>query len=338
MRCGRWAAASRAGRAFVSSSSCAARPTRRTTTCLLELKELADSGIAGLYPPGVHHDDVGLRITETSREAWARPDAAPLVGDDASGGLALSGPRRDAGAEEHPHIAHGRRTRDAGGARGARRRAGRDPRARPLVGARRDGERARRVRAHRDRSRGLPRRAGRCRRRVRDARPSTTTRASALRSISAASPSAFRATRVTHHAPTSRPFSAPHRHRLPSTAAMNLRPPLATLLTTLALARTAHAQTPEPAPDSSPPVAPPPAPVAPAARGRAPAAPALPRLSLPPNGRAAPPTEAATRGDLRRSAPASRYLQNTGTRRTLGPGGGITWFHAFDVPRVHGGD
>lgn len=47
---------------------------------LLELKELADSGIAGLYPPGVHHDDVGLRITETSREAWARPDAAPLWG------------------------------------------------------------------------------------------------------------------------------------------------------------------------------------------------------------------------------------------------------------------
>ena len=47
---------------------------------LLELKELADSGIAGLYPPGVHHDDVGLRIIETSREAWARPDAAPLWG------------------------------------------------------------------------------------------------------------------------------------------------------------------------------------------------------------------------------------------------------------------
>jgi uncharacterized protein (DUF2252 family) len=47
---------------------------------LLELKELADSGIAGLYPPGVHHDDVALRITETSREAWARPDAAPLWG------------------------------------------------------------------------------------------------------------------------------------------------------------------------------------------------------------------------------------------------------------------
>jgi uncharacterized protein (DUF2252 family) len=47
---------------------------------LLELKELADSGIAGLYPPGVHHDDVGLRVLETSREAWARPDAAPLWG------------------------------------------------------------------------------------------------------------------------------------------------------------------------------------------------------------------------------------------------------------------
>ena len=47
---------------------------------LLELKELADSGIAGLYPPGVHHDDVGMRILETSRAAWARPDAEPRWG------------------------------------------------------------------------------------------------------------------------------------------------------------------------------------------------------------------------------------------------------------------
>ncbi|MDB4936275.1 MAG: hypothetical protein JWP87_3247 [Labilithrix sp.] len=47
---------------------------------LLELKELADSGIAGLYPPGVHHDDVGARIVETSRSAWARRDAEPLWG------------------------------------------------------------------------------------------------------------------------------------------------------------------------------------------------------------------------------------------------------------------
>jgi len=47
---------------------------------LLELKELADSGIAGLYPPGVHHDDVGLRILDTSRAAWARPDAEPSWG------------------------------------------------------------------------------------------------------------------------------------------------------------------------------------------------------------------------------------------------------------------
>ncbi len=47
---------------------------------LLELKELADSGIAGLYPPGVHHDNVGLRILETSRAAWARPDAEPRWG------------------------------------------------------------------------------------------------------------------------------------------------------------------------------------------------------------------------------------------------------------------
>lgn len=47
---------------------------------LLELKELSDSGIAGLYPPGVHHDDVGLRVLETSRAAWGRPDAEPRWG------------------------------------------------------------------------------------------------------------------------------------------------------------------------------------------------------------------------------------------------------------------
>lgn len=47
---------------------------------LLELKELSDSGIAGLYPPGVHHDDVGLRIAETSRAAWARPDGEAYWG------------------------------------------------------------------------------------------------------------------------------------------------------------------------------------------------------------------------------------------------------------------
>jgi len=47
---------------------------------LLELKEIADSGIAGLYPPGVHHDNVGLRILETSRSSWARPDAEPRWG------------------------------------------------------------------------------------------------------------------------------------------------------------------------------------------------------------------------------------------------------------------
>ena len=47
---------------------------------VLELKELADSGIGGLYPPGVHHDDVGLRVIESARAAWARPDGEPLWG------------------------------------------------------------------------------------------------------------------------------------------------------------------------------------------------------------------------------------------------------------------
>jgi uncharacterized protein (DUF2252 family) len=47
---------------------------------LLELKELADSGIAGLYPPGVYFDTVGERVVRSARLAWARPDAEPFWG------------------------------------------------------------------------------------------------------------------------------------------------------------------------------------------------------------------------------------------------------------------
>ncbi len=47
---------------------------------VLEVKELADSGIAGLYPPGVYADDVGQRIVTMSRASWARPDAEPYWG------------------------------------------------------------------------------------------------------------------------------------------------------------------------------------------------------------------------------------------------------------------
>ena len=41
---------------------------------LLELKELTDSGIAGLYPPGIYRDDVGQRVLQATRQAWGRPD------------------------------------------------------------------------------------------------------------------------------------------------------------------------------------------------------------------------------------------------------------------------
>ncbi|MDC3959904.1 DUF2252 family protein [Polyangium jinanense] len=47
---------------------------------VLELKELADSGLAGLYPPGVFYDGVAERVRRASRAAWARPDAEPLWG------------------------------------------------------------------------------------------------------------------------------------------------------------------------------------------------------------------------------------------------------------------
>ncbi|HEX7666713.1 MAG TPA: hypothetical protein VF407_19430, partial [Polyangiaceae bacterium] len=47
---------------------------------LLELKELTDSTIAGLYPPGRYADDVRARVIDGARHAWARPDAEPLWG------------------------------------------------------------------------------------------------------------------------------------------------------------------------------------------------------------------------------------------------------------------
>lgn len=47
---------------------------------ILEMKELADSGIAGLHPPGVDANDVPSRVLAASRAAWSRPDAEPLWG------------------------------------------------------------------------------------------------------------------------------------------------------------------------------------------------------------------------------------------------------------------
>lgn len=47
---------------------------------VLEVKELSDSGLAGLYPPGIFANDVQQRIVSTSRGAWARPDAEPRWG------------------------------------------------------------------------------------------------------------------------------------------------------------------------------------------------------------------------------------------------------------------
>ena len=47
---------------------------------LLEVKELRDSGTAGLYPPGIYADSVDARVITLSRAAWARPDADPFWG------------------------------------------------------------------------------------------------------------------------------------------------------------------------------------------------------------------------------------------------------------------
>jgi uncharacterized protein (DUF2252 family) len=47
---------------------------------VLEIKELPDSGVAGLYPPGVHADSPQARVLATSRAAWSRPDGERLWG------------------------------------------------------------------------------------------------------------------------------------------------------------------------------------------------------------------------------------------------------------------
>ena len=67
----------------------------------------------------------------------------------------------------------------------------------------------------------------------------------------------------------------------------------------------------------------------------APVAPAAPSPALPPNGRAALPTEAATRSTSKVRAGLEVFAEYN-YRRTLGPGDSSTWFHTFDVPRVHG--
>ena len=56
---------------------------------IVEVKELVDSGLAGQYPPFVYADSVGRRIVETSRLAWARPDAEPLWGTSTWLGLTV---------------------------------------------------------------------------------------------------------------------------------------------------------------------------------------------------------------------------------------------------------
>jgi uncharacterized protein (DUF2252 family) len=54
---------------------------------VLELKELADSGLGGWYLPGIAFDSVQDRVRDMSRAVWARPDAAPLWGTTSWMGL-----------------------------------------------------------------------------------------------------------------------------------------------------------------------------------------------------------------------------------------------------------
>jgi uncharacterized protein (DUF2252 family) len=45
---------------------------------VLEMKELVDSPLAGLYPPYVYWNSVPSRVIQTTRLAWSRPDADPF--------------------------------------------------------------------------------------------------------------------------------------------------------------------------------------------------------------------------------------------------------------------
>jgi uncharacterized protein (DUF2252 family) len=54
---------------------------------VLELKELADSGIGGLAPPFVYADSVQERTLSLARASWSRPVAAPLWGTTSLLGL-----------------------------------------------------------------------------------------------------------------------------------------------------------------------------------------------------------------------------------------------------------
>jgi uncharacterized protein (DUF2252 family) len=47
---------------------------------ILEMKELADSSLAGQLAPGIYHRDVASRVLSSARGHWARPDADPLWG------------------------------------------------------------------------------------------------------------------------------------------------------------------------------------------------------------------------------------------------------------------
>lgn len=54
---------------------------------ILEVKELADSGIAGLYPPGRYWNTVQSRVMGMAHLAWASPNTAPLWGTSTLLGL-----------------------------------------------------------------------------------------------------------------------------------------------------------------------------------------------------------------------------------------------------------
>jgi len=80
---------------------------------IVQLKELVDSGIAGLFPPGVYHGSPGQRVIATSRAAWSRPDAEPFWGATMWMGLPCQ-IRREAADQKSVRVA--RLTGDRAGA------------------------------------------------------------------------------------------------------------------------------------------------------------------------------------------------------------------------------
>ena len=266
--------------------------------------------------------------------AWARPDAAAAVGRDRVARSAVSDPRpRPQGQKNLRALAHGGRTRHAGGAHRDRRAC-----SAAIVG-----------RVHGSGADGT----------TQCARRSTRASRSIPRASSTSRPTSRVALRAADHR---RPRALPARIRSARGSALGVssrperctRGPTSRRCSARSAASTAGAapvkrrstlgglcssrRSASPAARVRSPMEPPrPTRRRPTRcrrrrqRRRRPRPPPRPLSPLPPDGRAAPPTEAATRGTSKVRAGLEVFAEYM-YRRTLGQGDSTAWFHAFDRP------